>query len=208
MSSYNLHIIQAHSLCSSRSISCHCVKDKSIIWREKNTLLGKLAGLKISDGAVVKRVTLTRLKRHKRFGLFNLWIFMKKKRCSRLLTGIFQLTTWTHLFLKQVHKWCQDFLLHPLNRAGLTPTQTAHSVGADGDKNSDCVSEIEFPTSMKLKWQIYETNTSRHIAKPFNMLKMQGTYRIDSHAVFTLPTFYYIELGLQLKFIFIIVSVD
>ena len=36
--------------------------------------------LKISDGAVVKGVALTQLKRHKRFSLFNLWILTEEKR--------------------------------------------------------------------------------------------------------------------------------
>ncbi len=143
MSRYNLHIIQAISLCRSLSVSCHCVKDKSIIWK---TVLGKLVGLKISDGVVVKGVTLTRLKRHKRFGLFNLWILAGKKREALASEGmyrraaaktkcssqrrrhIFQLTTWRHSFLKQVHKWCQDFsYIH--YRAGSSLTQTAPCVG-------------------------------------------------------------------------------
>lgn len=45
----------------------------------EKTQLGKLVGLKISDGVVVKGVTLTQLKRHKRFRLFNLWILTETR---------------------------------------------------------------------------------------------------------------------------------
>lgn len=123
-----------HHLANLTLLSCcvfsHCVRHKSVIWK---TLLGKLVGLKISDGVVVKGVLLTRLKRHKRFGLFHLWRStgiwqdIQEGTCEdKVLISELQ----THFSADHVKAFIfkaglqmmSGFFLHPLHTASLTLT--------------------------------------------------------------------------------------